>query len=179
MHIPLTGEFRIRSWTGADDAAIVKYADNRNVWINLRDSFPFPYTRGDAKAWLRKVTKQKPETHFAIASDKEAIGGIGLHPQFDVFLRSAEIGYWLGEPFWGQGIATVAVKAFMRYAFTEFALIHLYAGVFEWNLPSVRVLEKCGFRLEGRLRKHVRKDGKIADYFIYGVIREEASPIAP
>ena len=110
----LIGEWKIRSWQPDDETAIVKYANNRNISINLRDSFPFPYVLQDARVWLRKVSKQQPETGFAIASAEEAIGGIGLHMQHDVFRHSAEIGYWLAEPFWGKGIATLAVKKIGR-----------------------------------------------------------------
>lgn len=167
----LVGEWKIRSWMQGDESAITKYANNRNVWLNLRDSFPNPYTEQDAKTWLRKVKKQKPEIDFAIASNDEAIGGIGLHPQRDVYRRSAEIGYWLGEPFWRRGIATIAVRAFTDYALANFDLVRLYASVFEGNIASMRVLEKAGYTLEGCFRKAVTKDGRTLDQFIYAVVR--------
>ena len=167
----IVGEWKIRSWIEVDVPAIVKYANNRNVWLNLRDSFPHPYTEQDAKTWLRKVKKQKPEINFAIVSNDEAIGGIGLHPQRDVYRRSAEIGYWLGELFWGQGIGTKAVSAFTDYAFASFDLTRIYASVFEGNIASARVLEKAGYNLEGRFRKAVTKDGRILDQLVYAIIR--------
>lgn len=167
------GEWKIRSWMPEDEAAIVRYANNLNISINLRDSFPFPYTLNDARYWLRKVQKQQPEVAFAIASAEEAVGGIGLHIDRDVFRRSAEIGYWLGEPFWGRGIGTMAVRALTTYAFGAFDLNRIYAGVFEGNPASVRVLEKAGYHYEGRLRKAVFKDGRLLDQFIYAILADE------
>ncbi len=165
------GEWTLRSWTMADVPSLVKYANNRNVSRNLRDIFPYPYTEADALAWISGNQGREPTTAFAIASSKEAIGGIGVHPQADVYRRSAEIGYWLGEPFWGRGIATKAVAALVQYAFATFDIVRLDAGVFESNPASMRVLEKNGFLLEGRLRMHVTKDGRTMDLFVYGLVR--------
>ena len=152
--------------------ALVKYADNRNVWLNLEDSFPNPYREEDAQEWLERVYDPQAEWSYAIASNEEAVGGIGLHLQQDVHRRSAEIGYWLGEPFWGQGIATKAVRALTEYAFAHPDLIRLYGAVFEWNPASARVLEKAGYTYEGRLRKSVNKDGKTIDQLLYAIVRE-------
>lgn len=171
-------QWKIRSWRTEDETAIVKYANNRNISINLRDSFPFPYTLQDARTWLRKVSKQEPETAFAIANAEEAIGGIGLHMQRDVFRHSAEIGYWLGEPFWGKGIATLTLSAFTSYTFSVFDLHRIYAGVFDGNHSSVRVLEKAGYRFEGRMRDAVIKNGNILDQLIYAILRDEVKASA-
>jgi len=171
MMVISIGQWRIRSWDVGDVEAIVKYANNRNVWINLRDSFPHPYTITNALEWVYNAKGQKPETQFAIASIDEAIGGIGIAPQTDVYSRSAEIGYWLGEPFWGKGIATMAVKAMTEYTFAQFNVVRIYAKVFEWNPASTRVLEKAGFRCEGRLRKSVTKIGQTIDELVYAIIK--------
>jgi RimJ/RimL family protein N-acetyltransferase len=171
MRIEL-GEWCIRSLTASDAEAIVKYANNRRISINLRDRFPHPYTRAAADAFLAAAGAQQPEADFAIASRSEAIGGIGFHPQLDVHRLSAEIGYWLGEPFWGQGIATRAVRALSEWVFATTPLVRLYAHVFEWNPASARVLEKAGFTLEGRLRRSVLKEGKLIDQLMYGLVRE-------
>lgn len=104
MYLDL-GKWQIRSWRFDDKDALVKYANKRKVWINLRDAFLHPYTEKDAEAWLNLAPTLDPEVNFALASRQEAIGGIGLHLQEDVHRRSAGIGYWLGEPFWGLGIA--------------------------------------------------------------------------
>ena len=140
MNINL-GEWQIRPWRDGDIAALVKYANNENIWMTVRDIFPHPYTRKDAVEWLEQAARQ-PVTNFAITSQVEAIGGIGFTPQPDVHKRSAEIGYWIGEPHWGKGIATIALGAIVQYAFANFDLVRLYATVFEPNLASARVLEK-------------------------------------
>lgn len=162
----------MRSWERRDRDAIVRHANNRNVSINLRDRFPFPYTINDARAWLEIVVGIKPETSFAIAIAGEAVGGIGFTLQPDVGHRSAEIGYWLGEDFWGRGITTQALKAVTNYAFENFDVCRIFANVFEWNGASARVLEKAGYTLEGRLRKSVTKNGQTIDQLMYAVIRD-------
>ncbi len=166
------GGYQIRSWRPEDEDTVVKYANNRRVWINMRDVFPHPYEKKDAREWIQSATHQIPETHFAIASAREAIGGIGLRLQEDVHRRSAEVGYWLGEPFWGRGIATTALSALTEFAFGHFDLVRIYATTFEWNPASARVLEKAGYQYEGRLRKNVTKDGNTIDQFLYGLVRE-------
>lgn len=162
----------VRSWEWRDLDAIVRHANNRNVWINLRDRFPYPYTSNDAKSWLDMVVGSKPQTSFAISVAGEAVGGIGFTLQSDVGHRSAEIGYWLGERFWGRGITTDALKAVTDYAFAQFDICRLFAHVFEWNGASARVLEKAGYTFEGRLRKSVTKDGQTIDQLMYAVIRD-------
>jgi RimJ/RimL family protein N-acetyltransferase len=150
---------------------MVRLGDNPRVWRNLRDSFPNPYTRPAAKAWLRDVIEMSPTCHFAITVDGQVAGGMGLHLQEDIHRRSAELGYWLGEPFWGRGLMTQAVAAFTDRAFEAFKLERVYAVVLEWNPASARVLEKAGFVLEGRLRKSAMKDGVILDELLYARIR--------
>ncbi|HKY05442.1 MAG TPA: GNAT family N-acetyltransferase [Blastocatellia bacterium] len=162
----------IRSWRESDRESLVAYANNRKVWRNLRDSFPHPYTLTDADGWIAYARAAQPETNFALDVGGEAVGGIGLALKGDVYRRTAEIGYWLGEPFWGRGIATEAVKALTGYAFTTFDLSRIHAGVYEWNHGSMRVLEKAGYVREARLRKSIFKEGRIIDEIIFAVIRE-------
>lgn len=162
----------IRSWGPQDVPAIVRHANSRRVWRNLKDRFPHPYTASDAEHWIRQATEATPETHFAIAIHGEAVGGIGLDLQTDVFRKSAEIGIWLGEAYWGRGIATEAVRAMTHFGFAHFDLCRIYAGVFEWNPPGARALEKAGYSFEGRLRKSVTKDGQTIDQMLYAIVRE-------
>jgi RimJ/RimL family protein N-acetyltransferase len=162
----------IRSWTAADVASLVAHADNRNVWINVRDRFPHPYTRGDARRFIRKMRDARPETVFAIAVDEVAVGGIGFVLQQDVDRVSAEIGYWLGESFWGRGIATDALKAVTRYAIETHGLTRIFAVPFAYNTASCRVLEKAGYQLEGRLRRSAIKDGTVIDQLQYAFIAD-------
>ncbi|HEX8090628.1 MAG TPA: GNAT family N-acetyltransferase [Blastocatellia bacterium] len=161
----------IRNWRRGDEESVVRHANNRKIWRNLRDMFPYPYTLKDANQWIEKETSRASSTNYAIDVGGEAVGAIGLILYDDVFRRSAEIGYWLGEEYWGKGIVTEAVQALTDYAFSNFDLRRVYAGVFEWNPGSMRVLEKAGYQLEARLHKHVTKDGETIDQFIYAVVR--------
>lgn len=163
----------VRLWQASDGESLVRHANDREVWINLRDRFPHPYTRGDAEIWLGLVADEDPQTNFAIAVQGEAVGGIGIVLQDDVARRSAEIGYWLGRAFWGRGIATAAVRAVTGWAFDRFDLCRLHAGVFAWNPASTRVLEKAGYALEGRLRQAVTKDGQTIDQLLYAIVRKD------
>ena len=167
------GKYKVRSYMPSDKKALIKYANNHNVSKNLRDSFPFPYTEKDAKVWLHSVLNQHPELNFAIANEIELIGGIGLMSQPDVYRYSAEIGYWLAEPFWDKGITTLALIAMTKYIFENFNFNRLFAGVFEGNTGSRKVLEKAGYKLEGRLRKTVYKEGSFKDQFMYSILRDE------
>lgn len=162
----------VRSYRVSDAESLAKHANNRKVWLNLRDGFPHPYTIDDAKAFIAKATGAAPETMFAICAGDEAVGGIGFHPRADVERISAEIGYWLGEPFWGKGITTAALKAVTQYAITNCGLKRLYAIPYAPNAVSARVLEKAGYALEGRMRKSAIKDGKVIDQLLYAYVVE-------
>jgi RimJ/RimL family protein N-acetyltransferase len=161
----------VRPYVLEDAEALAKYADNRAVWITLRDRFPHPYTTDDAVGFLRIATTQQPTSDFAIATVDEVIGGIGLQRQSDVHRLTAEIGYWLGEPFWGRGIATRAVRAVTAWAFATTSLERLYACVFATNPASARVLSNAGYQFEGRMRRAVIKDGRVLDQLIYAALR--------
>jgi ribosomal-protein-alanine N-acetyltransferase len=162
----------LRAWKQGDELSLVRHANSRRIWRNLRDAFPHPYTLADAKGWIETANPTEPITNFAIVVDDAAVGAIGLVLKEDVFRRSAEIGYWLGEEFWGRGIVTEAVRAVTDYAFTTFDLCRVYAGVFEWNPASMRLLEKAGYEFECRMRKSVTKDGETIDELIYAIVRE-------
>jgi RimJ/RimL family protein N-acetyltransferase len=162
----------VRSWELSDVDALARHADNHKIWINLRDAFPHPYTKQHAREFIRSVRRREPETTFAIAVNDEAVGSIGfvLHP--DVERVSAEIGYWLAEPFWGNGIATEALAAVTRHAIATHKLTRVYALPFAWNAASCRVLEKAGYVLEARLRRSAIKNGAITDQMQYAFIAE-------
>ena len=163
----------IRSWLLEDAASVQRYADNRKIWLNLRDMFPHPYSLENARGFLQYVTSENPQTTFAIANGTEAIGCIGLQFGRDVHRKSAELGYWLGEPFWGRGIMTEAVRAFTDRAFELFDLQRIFAEPFANNTASARVLEKAGFVCEGRLRSNVFKNNQCLDSFLYARVREK------
>ena len=166
MELKLT-RCTIRDWRLDDAASLAKHANNRRVWLALRDAFPHPYTIEDAKEFLRGSVAGAPRRNFCIEIDGAAVGGIGLRPGEDVHRHTAEFGYWLAEEFWGRGIMTEIVNAFEKYCFENFSLRRLYAEPFANNTASARVLEKAGFVFEGRLQKNVIKDGQILDSLLY------------
>ena len=170
MELDIGGWF-IRSWEPSDQAALAKYANNRKIWLNVRDSFPHPYTLEEARFSIMLAMESNPEIRFAIATSEEAIGSIGLSIEGDVHRRTAEIGYWIAEPYWGMGIATKVVSAFTDYAFEQFDISRIFGEVFDGNESSARVLEKAGYIFEGRARKSITKDGKTFDSTIYAITR--------
>lgn len=163
----------VRSFFESDAESIAQHANNRKVWINLRDLFPHPYTIDDAHAFIKSAQSQVPKTRFAIAVDGKAVGAIGYLLHTDVERVSAEIGYWLGEPYWGRGITTEVVKAVTKYAIKNHHLTRVYALPYEWNDASFRVLEKSGYLLEGRMRRSAIKDGKVIDQLLYAYVVSE------
>ena len=143
------------------------HANNRKIWLNLRDRFPHPYTKSDGQEYIRLARSMDPETFFAIAVDGEAVGGVGFVMQSDVERMSAEVGYWLGEAFWGRGIVTEALVAVTRHAIERHGFTRLFAVPFAYNTASCRVLEKAGYVLEARLRRSAIKDGVVVDQLQY------------
>ncbi|HUF35106.1 MAG TPA: GNAT family protein [Gemmatimonadales bacterium] len=168
---PVQARCGIRSWRPDDAASLARHANNRKIWLNVRDHFPHPYTLAHAETWIGREREAIPETQFALEVDGEAAGGVGVFLQQDVARRSAELGYWLGEAHWGRGIMTDVVRRFTAQAFETYDLLRIYALVFEWNPGSCRVLERAGFVLEGRLRQAVVKDGRVLDQFLYAALR--------
>lgn len=167
------GPCTIRSWRYGDEDNLPRHANNKAIWLNLRDSFPHPYTQADAQRWIQYVVDPIQETNFAIDVGGEAVGNIGLRLGEDIERCSAELWYWLGEDFWGRGIATAALLALTEYAFTEFSLARLYAKPMSHNAGSMRILEKAGFRQEGLLRWSVMKEGEIRDTFLYSYLSSD------
>ncbi len=158
----------LRNWQVGDEDALVRHADNRKVWLNLRDRFPHPYTREDAEDWIaRRAADPHPPQDFAIEHEGEAIGGIGLMPLQDVARFTSEVGYWLGEAAWGRGFAAEALRSFSDYAFENFPFERLEAWIFAPNKASARVLEKAGYEYEATTRRSVFKDGQFLDCHIY------------
>jgi len=156
----------------SDVDALARHANNRTIWRNLRDAFPHPYTRHDARQFIRSVLERIPETTFAIAIGGEAAGSIGFVLHRDVERVSAEIGYWLAEPFWGRGITTQALVAVTEHAIAAHGLTRIFAVPFAWNAASCRVLEKAGYVREARLRCSAIKDGELTDQFQYAFIAD-------
>lgn len=157
----------LRSWRQGDQAALVRQANNRKVWRNLTHMFPHPYTEADADHWLQVASERGRSVHLAIEVNGTVAGGIGAIAGEGIAEATADFGYWLGEAFWGQGIATVAARAMVQHLMSTVQFARLEAPVFAWNPASMRVLEKVGFAREGVLRKSVSKDGALIDSVMY------------
>lgn len=164
----------LRSPALGDAESIARHVGNRAVSINLRDRVPHPYALEDAVRWIDSSQGQNPVTSFIIDIDGAAVGGIGFTLGTDIERISAELGYWLGEDYWGRGIATAAVRRICEYGFGALDLVRIFALPMAHNASSQRVLEKAGFVREGVLRNACIKDGKILDEIMYAKIREAA-----
>jgi [ribosomal protein S5]-alanine N-acetyltransferase len=166
------GVVTLRPFTMDDRFRLAELANNEKVWINLRDRFPHPYTVNDAEQFLEMAIGIDPPRVFAIEYKGEYVGNIGLENRDDIYRFSAEIGYFLGEPYWNKGIMPRAVNLICEYGFRELDLIRIDTGVFDFNIPSQRVLEKCGFEKEAVFKSSVFKNGRICDEVRYAKIRE-------
>ena len=165
---------KLRRLESTDASRIASLANNKNVWDNLRDYIPYPYEEKDAEYFIG-LTKQEDlaQTFGIINSESELCGVIGLVLQKDVYKLSAEIGYWLGEAYWGIGISTKAVELITAYGFDQLNLERIYTGVFDFNKASMRVLEKNGYTQEGLFRKAVIKNGNRIDEYRYSKLKNE------
>ncbi|MCG2460342.1 GNAT family N-acetyltransferase [Flavobacteriaceae bacterium F89] len=162
----------LRSLRPSDKIQMARLANNKRIWDNVRDGFGHPYTENNAEEFIQRQAKSDTEEVFAIESNGELCGLVGLILQRDVYRKSAVIGYWVGEPFWGKGIATAAVGKIVRVAFEDLKLVRIYAGAFEYNTGSMRVLEKNGFLNEGIAKKAVFKNGKFWDEHRYALVTD-------
>lgn len=163
----------IRSWRIEDAPALAAAANNRKIWLMLRDRMAHPYALSDAENYLRGVLEKEQSDSFCIEVEGGLAGAIGVHAQEDVHRFTAELGYWLTEPHWGKGIATAAVKAMVAHSFATRPWQRIFASVHENNPASARVLEKAGFKFEGRMRRNVCKDGVTLDSLLYARLRDE------
>jgi len=157
----------LREFITDDKFRLAELANNPKISINLRDGFPNPYTVADAENFLEKYAEQQNSLVLAIEYNGEYVGNIGLHKGTDVYRKSAEIGYFLGEPYWNLGIMTKAVPVICDYGFANLDIVRIYAGIFEFNPASMRVLEKCGFKRESVAEKAIIKKDIIYDEIKY------------
>lgn len=167
--------FILRPWRSEDAAALAAAADNPKIAANLRNSFPSPYTLADAERFIQDCIAQGEERQLAqaIIIEGKAAGSIGVFVKDDVYEKSAELGYWLAEEYWGRGVMTEAARRICREAFDRFDILRVFAEPFESNLGSRRVLEKAGFTYEGTMRNGVFKNGRVLSYRVYSLLREE------
>jgi RimJ/RimL family protein N-acetyltransferase/SAM-dependent methyltransferase len=161
------GVVTIRRFRRSDKFRMAEIANNEKVAANLRDAFPSPYSLEDAEKFIAVCLRMKPCEVFAIETGGEYVGNIGLHRNDDVYRKTAELGYFIGEPYWNRGITTRAVNLICDYGFRELDVIKIYSGVFSFNTASQKVLEKCGFEKEAVLRNAVIKNGRICDEIRY------------
>ncbi len=166
-------DIQLRSYTAQDADALTTLANNRNIWQNLRDQFPHPYHRENAVQFIKMCLETEPQTVLGIAYQGQLVGSIGLHLQNDVYRFSAELGYFIGEPYWNKSITTFAVQTMLQYGFEKLHLQRIFASVFEHNEGSKRVLLKNGFLLEGVKKKAIYKNNQFLDEFLYGIVREK------
>ena len=163
----------LRSLTDDDATALAQLANNKKIYDNVRDALPHPYTLDDAIFFINLTKQENPQVSFAIEYEGVFCGMIGLIPQKDVYRLTAEIGYWLGEPFWGKGIITKAAAMVTDYGFNELGLIRIHTGIFEHNIASMKVLEKNGYKKECVFEKSVIKNGQILNEHRYAKLKDQ------
>jgi len=161
----------LRRLTKNDRSALAVLANNKKIWDNVRDLLPFPYTENDALDFIRMTMEEEIPMTFAIEYEGRLCGVIGLSPQVDVYKKTAEIGYWIGEPFWNKGIATTAVRLMTSYGLQSLDFVRIHTGVFEYNIGSMRVLEKNGYTKDGIFKKSIFKNDQIWDEHRYSIIK--------
>ncbi len=168
-------EFCLRPWRLEDAPSIARLANDIEIARWLRDVFPNPYTLKDAQGFIQSCLENGEDSLcLAIEIDGQAVGSIGLFRGTDVYQKNAELGYWLGREFHGQGVMTQAVREICRMGFARWDIGRIYAEPYASNAGSRRVLEKAGFQLEGILRRSVYKLGETQDSCMYSLLREEA-----
>jgi RimJ/RimL family protein N-acetyltransferase len=163
----------LREWQLSDAAVLAELLNNKKILDNLRDGLPYPYTEKDGEFYINSMlSADKNDTFaFAIIRDGAVVGSIGAFRQQNIHSKTAEIGYYVGEKFWGNGIGTAAVTLLSRYVFENTDIIRLFAEPFATNTGSIRVLEKAGFEYEGTLRKNAVKNGIVLDMKMYSLIK--------
>lgn len=166
-------DIELRPWTMDDLDNLVMYANNDKIARYLTNKFPHPYYKSNGIQFIEAAMSGKPITIFAIAIDGQAIGGIGLHQQQDIFCKNAELGYWLAEVYWNQGIVTKAVTQIVRFGFETLDITRIFARPFGTNIASQKILEKCGFTLEAILKNTFWKNESYHDEWIYGMRKPE------
>lgn len=168
-------DFILRPWRREDAAGMAALADNPRIACWLRDVFPNPYTEQDALGYIEScIAGEGKQLCRAIEINGRAAGSVGVFPGTDVYRRSGELGYWLAEEYWGSGVMTEAVRRITAEAFPRFDLLRIFAEPYAENKGSRRVLEKAGFTLEGVMRQGLQKNGRVMDYCMYALLREDA-----
>jgi len=166
-----TEKYTIRAWQKNDAESLAENANNIRIWNNVRNFFPYPYTKKDAKAFIKEALKKKRCEDFAIVVENRAVGGIGFVPGYDIERLNGEIGYWISEDFWNKGIMTNVLKDTVDFIFRNTEIIRLFTLVFEFNEGSMRVLEKAGFKKVAILKKAAIKNHKIINMHYFELLK--------
>jgi RimJ/RimL family protein N-acetyltransferase len=164
-------EITLRTLLVNDASPIATLANNRKIWNNLRDTMPHPYSLQDALNFIAICENEDPVLTFAIEYNGELAGVIGLVKQYDVYRLNAELGFWLGEPFWNKGIVTKAVELIVKYGFENLDIIRIYACVFDFNIASRRVLDKSGFKFDALFKNAIIKNNQIGNECRYSILK--------
>jgi [ribosomal protein S5]-alanine N-acetyltransferase len=163
--------FTLRDFTINDIDSVAENANNIKISENLRDRFPYPYLRQDAEEFITIIASSDQSKIFAIDVDGNAIGAIGLITQGDIYKKTVELGYWIGEKYWNKGIISGAIKEVVDYTFDNYDIVKIFAKVFDKNAASAKALEKNGFILEARLKNQIYKSGVFLDELVYSKFR--------
>ncbi len=163
----------IKQWRESDAEALALLLNDKKILDNLRDGLPFPYTVSDALFYIKSCINADKSAQFcfAVVYNDEVVGSIGVFRQVNIHFRTAELGYYIGERYWGKGIMTEAVRLACKYVFENTDIVRIYAEPFAENIGSCRVLEKNGFVLEGILRKNALKNGVFRDMKMYAIVK--------
>lgn len=156
-----------------DIDSLASYANNKKIADNLRNIFPHPYTREDAERFIQDCLNSNPEKRlvFAIVNLDEAIGCISISKRDDIYCKSAEIGFWVAEEYWNQGIATAATRQICAAAFKFYDIVRIFGNITAGNSGGKQVLQKCGFSYEATLKKSIYKNGAYFDCMVYAYVK--------
>lgn len=171
MQLEINPKLRLREWRDQDEKRLVSLANNDKIARNLMDVFPHPYTKEDARHWIKTSGEEKEKLLLAIEFNGELVGAIGAHFKSDVYKYNCELGYWIGEPYWGKGIASACIDYFTNYLFQNYKINRVYGDVFSNNPASGKVLEKNGFKKEATLEKAAFKNGFFIDIWVYSKLK--------
>lgn len=166
-------QITLRPFQPTDVDDLVKHANNYNISKNLTNKFPFPYGQKDGEGFIQFALSHQPLQVKAIVVDNEVVGSIGIHQLTDIYSKSAEIGYWISESYWGKGIVPQAVKEMLKYGFETFDINRIFARTTHTNLASQQVLKKAGFVFEAELKSTIFKHGEYFDERIFGFRRHQ------
>jgi [ribosomal protein S5]-alanine N-acetyltransferase len=171
LQLPVLESSRLKSrkLKAGDSQSLQINANNELVWRNLFDGFPSPYTLADALAWCTDVAHDPKMGYvWGIEIDGQVVGCISVMPDAGWLRCNAELGYWIGQEYWGQGITPEALRLVMGWAEMHLKEVtRFYAPVFSWNTASQKVLQKNGFVQEAVMQRSAIKAGQVIDRIVW------------